>query len=165
MKLSERTSEFIEKIGLLFEHGGSTRTHGRLMGLLLVHDKPLSLDEMADHLQVSKASLSTNARMAVQIGMAQRVSRPGDRKDYYEMTPGSFENMVSHRLQAIDVFIHLANDGLEAVEADNKTARARLEQMKDFYQFFLEELKQSLARWRELDHSHGSRPVNRGRGS
>ena len=154
MKLSERTSEFIEKIGLLFEHGGSTRTHGRLMGLLLVHDKPLSLDEMADHLQVSKASLSTNARMAVQIGMAQRVSRPGDRKDYYEMTPGSFENMVAQRMQAVDVFIRLADEGLAAVDADNTTARARLEKMKDFYQFFLRELQGSLTRWREHDQ-HG----------
>jgi DNA-binding transcriptional regulator GbsR (MarR family) len=153
MKLNQKTKEFIEKMGLLFEHGGSTRTHGRMMGLLLVHDKPLSLAEMADHLQMSKASLSTNARLAVQIGMARRVSRPGDRKDYYEMTPGSFESMVAHRVQAIDVFIHLADDGLAAVETDNATARARLEKMKDFYQFFLGELEGSLTRWREHDHS------------
>jgi DNA-binding transcriptional regulator GbsR (MarR family) len=157
MKLNQRTREFIEKMGLLFEHGGSTRTHGRLMALLLVHDKPLSLSEMADHLQVSKASLSTNARMAVQIGMAQRVSRPGDRKDYYQMTPSSFENMVAQRVQAIDVFIHLADEGLAAVEADNTTARARLEKMKEFYQFFLRELEGSLDRWREHDHSRQRR--------
>ena len=152
MKLNQRTKDFIEKMGLTFEHAGSTRTHGRMMGLLLVHDTPLSLAEMADHLQMSKASLSTNARLAVQIGMAQRVSRPGDRKDYYEMTPGSFENMVARELQAIDAFIHLADDGLAAVDADNATTRARLEKMKDFYRFFLGELEGSLARWREQDH-------------
>ena len=154
MELNQRTRDFIEKMGLMFEQGGSTRTHGRMMGLLLVHDKPLSLDEMADHLQVSKASLSTNARMAVQIGMAQRVSRPGDRKDYYEMTPGSFENMVAHRMRAVDIFIHIADEGLAAVDADNTTARARLEKMKDFYQFFLGELQGSLARWREHDQGN-----------
>jgi DNA-binding transcriptional regulator GbsR (MarR family) len=149
MELNQKTREFIEKMGLMFEHAGSTRTHGRMMALMLVTDKPLSLDEMAERLQISKASLSTNARLAVQVGMAQRVSRPGDRKDYYEMTPASFESMVAHRVQAIDVFIHLADDGLAAIETDNATARTRLEKMKEFYQFFVNELEGSLARWRE----------------
>ena len=149
MELNQKTREFIEKMGLMFEHAGSTRTHGRMMALMLVTDKPLSLDEMAERLQISKASLSTNARLAVQIGMAQRVSRPGDRKDYYEMTPASFESMVAHRLQAIDVFIHVADEGLAAIETDNATARTRLEKMKEFYQFFLGELEDSLARWHE----------------
>ena len=152
MELNEETRKFIEKMGLMFEHAGSTRTPGRLMALLLVTDNPLSLDEMAAHLQMSKASLSTNARLAVQIGMAQRVSRPGDRKDYYEMTPGSFEKMVVHRVQTIDVFIGLANEGLRAVGADNRVAVARLEKMKDFYQFFLEEMDGALKRWRRHDH-------------
>jgi len=151
MELNQKTREFIEKMGLMFEHAGSTRTHGRMMALMLVTDNPLSLDEMAQRLQISKASLSTNARLAVQIGMARRVSRPGDRKDYYEMTPASFESMVAHRLQAIDVFIHLADDGLAAIETDNATARIRLEKMKEFYQFFLGELEGSLARWHEQE--------------
>jgi DNA-binding transcriptional regulator GbsR (MarR family) len=151
MKLNEKTRGFIEKMGLMFEHAGSTRTHGRLMGLLLVSDKPLSLNEMAEHLRVSKASLSTNARMAVQVGMAQRVSLPGDRRDYYEMTPGSFENMVARRLQAIEEVVHLTEDGLRAIERGNTTARARLGKMKDFYQFFLGELDGTLERWRKLE--------------
>jgi DNA-binding transcriptional regulator GbsR (MarR family) len=149
MDLNQKTRDFIEKMGLMFELAGSTRTHGRMMGLMLVTDKPLSLDEMSERLQVSKASLSTNARLAVQIGMAQRVSRPGDRKDYYQMTPASFERMVVHRLKAIDDFIHLADEGLAAVETDNATARNRLEKMKEFYQFFLRELEASIHRWRE----------------
>jgi DNA-binding transcriptional regulator GbsR (MarR family) len=149
MELNQRTKEFIEKMGLMFEHAGSTRTHGRMMALLLVTDNPLSLDEMSQGLQISKASLSTNARLAVRFGMAQRVSRPGDRKDYYEMTASSFESMVAHRMQAIDVFIHLADEGLAAIESDNATARSRLEKMKQFYRFFLGELEDSLTRWHE----------------
>jgi DNA-binding MarR family transcriptional regulator len=152
MDLNEKTRDFIEKMGLMFEHAGSTRTHGRLMALLLVTDTPLSLDEMAVHLQTSKASLSTNARAAVQLGMAQRVSRPGDRKDYYEMTPGSFESMVAHRLQAIDVFIGLATEGLLAIDGDNHVGRERLETMKEFYQFFLGEMDAALGRWQRRDH-------------
>jgi DNA-binding transcriptional regulator GbsR (MarR family) len=148
MELNQKTSHFIERMGLTFEHAGSTRTHGRMMALLLVADAPLSLAEMADYLQVSKAALSTNARLAVQIGMIQRVSRPGDRRDYYEMTPGSFQRMVSHRVRAIDEFIYLAEEGLAAVEPDNTTARARLEKMKEFYRFFLGEMESSLDHWR-----------------
>jgi DNA-binding transcriptional regulator GbsR (MarR family) len=157
MELNQKTREFIEKMGLLFEHAGSTRTHGRMMGLMLVSDKPLSLDEMADQLRVSKASLSTNARLAVQIGMAQRVSLPGDRKDYYEMSPGSFERMVADRVRAIDAFVRLADEGLFAVAPENTGARHRLQKMKDFYLFFLGELQSSLERWHEHENDGARR--------
>ncbi len=150
MELNDRTKQFIEKMGLMFERMGATRTAGRMMGLLLVADRPLSLTEMADLLQLSKASLSTNARMAEQISMIQRVSIPGDRRDYYEILPGSFENMLTLKIQAIDGFVGLTEEGLGAIDGINTAAHARLETMKQFYQFFKNELESSLNRWREI---------------
>jgi DNA-binding transcriptional regulator GbsR (MarR family) len=149
MKLNQKTQAFVEKLGLLFERLGSTRTAGRMMGLMLVADAPMSLADMAGSLNVSKASMSTNARLAEQLGMVQRVSLPGDRRDYYELTPGSFEEMVARRIKAIDAFILLANEGLKAIDKDNERARTRLEKMRDFYQFFVSELDTLLERWQE----------------
>ena len=153
--MNDRTTQFIEKMGLMFERMGATRTAGRMIGLLLVADGPLSLAEMADLLQLSKASISTNARMAEQIGMVQRVSIPGDRRDYYEVLPDSFESMLALKIQAIDGFVGLTKEGLDAIDADNTAAHARLETMRQFYQFFKTELKVSLDRWRELSGGTG----------
>lgn len=155
MQLNEKTRVFIERMGLAFEHLGATRTAGRLVGLLLVGDRPLSLSELAGLLQVSKASVSTNARLLGHIGLCQRVSVPGDRRDYYEILPGAFERAVMRRMAVIHELIDLARQGLEAVEAENDTARSRLEHMRDFYRFFLDELDGALAKWQETHRSSG----------
>lgn len=153
MKLNEKSRAFVEKLGLMFERMGFPRTKGRMMGLLLVTDSPLSLTEMTELLQSSKASLSTNTRTAEQMGWLQRASVPGDRRTYYEITPGSFEEMLRQRLKAMISFIHVIEEGLDAVEEDNTIARARLLKMKAFYEFFLAEMQESLDRWHEHERS------------
>ncbi len=81
------TRQFIERMGLAVERMGLTRTFGRLFGLLMVADRPLSLDEIVERLDVSKASVSTNARACEELGLARRVGVRGDRRDYYEIAP------------------------------------------------------------------------------
>lgn len=149
MKLNQNTQDFVERIGLKLEKLGSTRTLGRLFGLLLVAERPLSLGELASALRVSKASISTNARLCVQAGLAQQVSILGDRRDYYEISPGSFERAVAARLHIIQEVVSLADVGIGAVGKDNRTARARLEEMRDFYEFLGAEMAKIMPRWQE----------------
>jgi DNA-binding transcriptional regulator GbsR (MarR family) len=59
-----------------------------------------SLDEMAEQLQVSKASVSANARLLETIGMIERVTKPGDRRDYYAATSPD----VHRRLESFCAF-------------------------------------------------------------
>ena len=56
-------NEFIDTIGEASERFGMARIAGLLKGLLLVSREPISLDEMAQRLEVSKASVSTNIRL------------------------------------------------------------------------------------------------------
>ena len=78
-------NEFIDTIGEKAEKFGMARTAGLLKGLLLVADGPLSLDEMAERLEVSKASVSTNIRLLERWKVARRVYNRHDRKNYYEL--------------------------------------------------------------------------------
>lgn len=149
MKLTPKTQDFIEHIGLTIEKLGTTRTLGRMFGLLLVAERPLSLDELASALRVSKASISTNARVCVQIGLAQRVSILGDRRDHYEISPGSFERAVAVRLPIIQEMVSLADAGMQAVAKGNHTARARLKEMRDFYEFVGAEMAKIMPRWQD----------------
>ena len=57
---------FVGEMGLTFEADGFTRIGGRLFGHLLLAEGPLSLDAIAETLQVSKASVSTDATLAMQ---------------------------------------------------------------------------------------------------
>jgi len=147
--LNADTRAFVEQMGLLTDGAGGARTLGRLLGLLLVAEEPLSLDDLAALLQVSKASISTNARLCRQVGLAHRVSKPGDRRDYYEISPGSFGRMLENRVSVIQDMIQLAESGLRAIGADNPLARARLEEMRDFYTFVGVEMKSVIAHWNQ----------------
>lgn len=144
------TRQFIERMGLAIERLGLTRTFGRLFGLLMLADEPMSLDDMVEHLGVSKASVSTNARACEGLGLARRVGVRGDRKDYYEIAPRAFEQMTAKRVVAIHAMAGLAAEGLEAVGDDPSPARERLTQMLDFYLFMGEQIEELLERWREV---------------
>jgi DNA-binding transcriptional regulator GbsR (MarR family) len=148
--LNPDTLQFVERMGLAMERLGLTRTFGRLFGLLLIADRPLSLDEIAEQLHVSKASVSTNARSCEQIGLARRVGLRGDRRDFYEIVPGAFERMTRRRVQSIHEMAGLAAEGLVAVGDDESPARDRLTEMLDFYLFMGEQVEELLERWREV---------------
>jgi len=84
--LSASVREFIDQMGLYFAGFDISRSAGHIVGVLMVTDRPLSLDEIASALQVSRASVSTNARLLASAGLAQPVSMPGDRRDRGDYT-------------------------------------------------------------------------------
>ena len=61
--------QFVERLGRFFEAEGAPRTAGRILGLMLLTPGELALDEIAERLQVSKASVSTNARQMETAGV------------------------------------------------------------------------------------------------
>ena len=78
-------NEVIDVIGGSGERFGLNRTAAMLKALLWLTQRPLSLDDMADILEVSKASVSTNIRLLERWKVARRVYNRGDRKNYYEI--------------------------------------------------------------------------------
>ena len=148
--MNPATLQFIERMGLAMERMSLPRTFGRLAGLLLVADDPLALDDIARRLGVSKASVSTNARAAQEIGLIRRVGMRGDRRDYYEIVPGAFERITRRRIESLHEMAGLAAEGLEAVEEEETKARARLTEMLDFYLFMGEEVENLLERWKRV---------------
>ncbi len=81
--LNKDLQSFVERMGMTMERLGASRTLGRILGLLLVADDPLSLTEMAAILRVSKASISNNTRLCEQAGLVLRIGMPGDRRTHY----------------------------------------------------------------------------------
>jgi DNA-binding transcriptional regulator GbsR (MarR family) len=85
MTVEDIRNDFIDTSGEMAERYGLTRVAGLLKGLLLLSPGPLSLDDMAERLEVSKASVSTNIRLLERWKAVRRVFNRGDRKNYYEL--------------------------------------------------------------------------------
>lgn len=60
--LTPLKSDLIERFGDIYETYGLQRLKGLLVGLLLTHDEPLSLDDMVERLGRSKGPISTTVR-------------------------------------------------------------------------------------------------------
>ena len=76
---------FIEGIGAAAATSGVlTQLQGRIFAALFLEDHPLSLDEIAEALQLSKSNISITIRGLVEWHLVRRVSIPNSRKDHYE---------------------------------------------------------------------------------
>ena len=149
IELSPGIVRFIERMGLYYEHLGVPRIGGRILGLLMMARRPLTLDDMASLLHVSRASISTNARMNVAVGMVRHVSLPGDRRDYYIFSPNAWEERLAVGKPTSIELRDIITEGLAALSASNDEGRARLSEAIEFCDFLLEETEKMTAHWRE----------------
>ncbi len=149
--------QFVERMGLMMEADGLPRSAGRIFGFLLLAETPFSLDEMSEKLQVSKASVSTNARLLEQAGLLERMSAPGDRRDFYQMRPDAWERMLEVAHKRWEAIRAALVEGEATLPAEMATARARLAEAARFHAFLLGEGDALLARWREGADTESSR--------
>lgn len=134
---------FIERMGQLFERDGLARIAGRIFGRLLLAVGPMSLDDLVSGLQVSKASVSTNTRLLDRLGMVERLTFPGDRRDYYEVSEGVHERMLELRLQRFQATRELLGEGLRTEAAEDPQVRRRLEQFGEFFDRMVEAIAEA----------------------
>ena len=135
---------FIEQMGLYAQGDGVARIAGRLFGYFIVHGGPVSFADLAEALQVSRASVSTNARTLVSIGMIERVTRPGDRQDYYQLAESPFSRMIETyiaRMRAMQEILQQAN---RTIPQNMAATHRRLAQMSDFYSVAVQSNEQML---------------------
>ena len=119
-------------MGVLSQDEGLTRIAGRMFGLLLLTPGECSLDEMADDLGVSKASISKDARHLVQLGFVERSSRPGDRRDYYRVSPDIFVRSLEVRRARMQRFHALIQEA-GSIRVAGPEVRQRLDDLERSY--------------------------------
>ena len=118
--------EFVERVGRFFEGDGAARTSGRMLGLLLLATREMSIDEIADRLRISRASVSTNARRMETIGIVERMSHMGDRRDYYRIAADLERTLVRLRMQRLAMVEELLEAGTATPAARDERVRGRL---------------------------------------
>jgi DNA-binding transcriptional regulator GbsR (MarR family) len=146
-KLSPELARFIERMGMYFESYGIPRIGGRILGLLLVAHEPLSAERIASILRVSRASISTNFRVLLTSGLAEKVTFPGDRTTYFVFPESGLEKTLLVEIQGIDVMKRLVQQGLAALP-DNDSARSRMQEMVNWADFLVVLYQKALLEWR-----------------
>ena len=119
--------EFVERVGRFYERDGAPRTGGRMLGLLLLEPRELSIDEIADRLKVSRASVSTNARQLESFRVVERVSHTGDRRDFYRIAAGLEHTLVRYRMERLAQVEQLLAAGTQTPAARDERVRGRLQ--------------------------------------
>lgn len=149
--------EFIERLGLLIEAEGLPRIAGRIMGFLVVNGGPCHAADLANQLEISHGSVSTNTRLLETLGVIERTSFPGDRAAYYQLSPDPYASLLGGslaRLQKMRSFLSDAKRELADLPTD---ARRRLAAMERFYHLATRQTEEFLTRWQsEKDAARGS---------
>jgi DNA-binding transcriptional regulator GbsR (MarR family) len=141
--------KYVEDFGLYWEAQGLPRTTGRILAWLLICDPPhQTMHELTDALQTSKSSISTASRMLIQMGMIERISLPGERRDYYRLLPHVWADLLVTKRRQFTDFRQLAERGL-ALLPPNSSRGERLQEMRDLYAFMEQEYPELLTKWQE----------------
>lgn len=102
----------------LFSFSPST---ARVCGLLVSAAEPLSPSEISDALGLSRGNVSMCLKELRGWGVVQRVSRPGDRREYFESRGDLFEQMIAiareRKRREFDPVIGSALEALDALAA------------------------------------------------
>lgn len=141
---------FVARMGQSTEQDGFTRIAGRLFGYLVLSEEPCSIFELSKALNVSKASVSTDARRLLESGVLERVTRPDDRRDYYQIAPDFFRRLVQYRIARWENAHGAVTDAIQRLEPSPIVAE-RLAYMDSVNKFALEHLRNYLAEWNSLN--------------
>jgi len=151
--LTQAQRRLVDDLGQLYARYGVGVTFGRVFGLLLLHDDPLSLDEIAAYVEVSKSAISVITRDLERVGVVRRLSQAGSRRVLYEanddMVP-IFEAQFARVRQTLPVL-----QRADALVVSHGRAKKRLREMIALHEFWLVESEEIISRWRRRTRRTG----------
>ena len=131
--IHEAVEQFIEQMGLNAQLDGVPRIAGRMAAYFIIHGGPVSFGQLAEALQVSRGSISTNVRMLASVGLIERAAVPGDRQDYYQISGMPFFRMLDIHLERLRRVWHIVDQASQTIPDSMKDTQVRLREMNRFY--------------------------------
>ncbi|WP_100399755.1 GbsR/MarR family transcriptional regulator [Bacillus sp. FJAT-44742] len=107
----------VESLARSMNYNGIPLSTGRIYGSLYFSNRPLTLDELKEDLQMSKTSMSTGVRYLLDMRAVKKVLKKGERKDLYQFKDDwyqSFADMFAERWKHVsDMNIEELNESKE----------------------------------------------------
>ncbi len=130
----DTVQELVEAWGAMGALWGINRSVARVHALLMATEGPLSLDEIAERLRISKGNASMSLRELRTFGVVRQVEAPGDRRDFYVTEPDVwtmfFRILRERKRREFDPALEAIHRLLARPGAQGEV-RGRLQQMGD----------------------------------
>lgn len=156
-----RELHFAEDWGMVFELLSLPRMAGRVWAALAMSEEAfLSADDLEECLEASAGSVNTALQFLVRQRVIERVRVPGQRRHYFGLRPGSVEVLLGRRLAVMGELKDLAARGVREF-SDRPAARARFQEVYDFYDFVGAEIVAVMDRFRAERPAGTAKPGRR----
>jgi DNA-binding transcriptional regulator GbsR (MarR family) len=123
---NEVVDRFVESWGSMGMLWGVNRSIARIHALLIVSERPLSLDEIAERLQMSRGNTSMSLRELRTWNVIKRIKVPGDRRDFYESEPDIWKMFFlifgERKRREFDPALAAVREALAAAKGDRDEA-------------------------------------------
>jgi DNA-binding transcriptional regulator GbsR (MarR family) len=138
----------VSGMGRLARFFGFSEVMGRLYGILLLCPDPMSLDDLASGLEISKGSVSMNMRDLERWGIAKEVWVRGERKKYYKAESDMWQVirsvLSSRERREVDLALQVLGESVEKLKLaeselspeERELAQYYLERIADLQSFF-----------------------------
>jgi DNA-binding transcriptional regulator GbsR (MarR family) len=130
----ESQERFVDAWGAMGALWGINRSVARVHALLMGSEGPVSLDEIAERLSISKGNASMSLRELRGWGVIRPAQVPGDRRDFYVTEPDVwvmfFRILQERKRREFDPALQ-AVQGLLGEAGASGAVRERLEQMTE----------------------------------
>ena len=137
---------FIQGMSRISHFWGFPKAMGAIYGAIYLSPSPTSLDELVEHVGVTKGAVSTNVRQLERLGMVHKYIIVGERKDYY-LAETDFWEVAKGILQErekseFDQALRTVGESLEILDGNengddgelNDFYHERMHAMKSFFE-------------------------------
>ena len=114
---------------------------------MLIEIGPYSFGEIAERLAVSRGSISTNTRLLESLWVIDRVSKKGERGDYFQLAQDPYAKLLQGVSQRMEKSIGILQKTRDALPNNREQSQTRL---MDLQQFYSEYLKSTTALIKQL---------------
>lgn len=143
--------EFIQDYGHGYQTFGLPRLMGKVVGLLLYHGDPLSLDDITTELHVSKGPVSQIMRRLRDHNLVRRIWVPGSRRDYYQAEPDIFGQAFANHAGLQNQNLALARKYTQRIQETGEelppSFNDRMKEMDRFYTLMNKHFGNFLDEW------------------
>ncbi|MBD8022776.1 GbsR/MarR family transcriptional regulator [Microbacterium gallinarum] len=140
--------EAAEQAAAMLAAAGMPRMPARvMMALVGSPDEGYTAAELAERLGVSAAAVSGAVRYLISMRLIQRLSRPGDRRDRYDLVDDAWGGMITSN-SPLYAALATQMDRIADENADAPVSVARAREIADFLRYLTQRMPQLVDEWR-----------------
>jgi DNA-binding transcriptional ArsR family regulator len=144
-----------EQAAAMLTAAGMARMPARvMMALVGSPDEGYTAAELSERLGVSAAAVSGAVRYLTSMRLVHRVSRPGDRRDRYDISGDAWQGMVTSNAP---LYANLATfmDRIADENTDAPISVERAREVADFLRYLAGRMPELVGEWREQRQTGG----------